>query len=53
LSMARPGAVIIMHDRRSYSAAQIELVLGGLKKKNFKVQSLGGMIGILGTEKVR
>jgi peptidoglycan/xylan/chitin deacetylase (PgdA/CDA1 family) len=53
LSMARPGAVIIMHDRRSYSADQIELVLGGLKKRNYKVESLGGMIGVLGTEKVR
>ncbi|KAM3084035.1 hypothetical protein ACMFMG_001857 [Clarireedia jacksonii] len=53
LSMARPGGIIIMHDRRSYSAAEIELVLGGLKKKNYKVESIGGMISVLGTDKVR
>ncbi|KAF7856086.1 hypothetical protein EAF04_010040 [Stromatinia cepivora] len=48
LSMARPGGIIIMHDRRSYSAAEIELVLGGLKKRKFRVQSLGGLLGVAG-----
>jgi peptidoglycan/xylan/chitin deacetylase (PgdA/CDA1 family) len=31
LSMVRPGGIIIMHDRRGYSAPQLELVLKGLK----------------------
>ncbi|ESZ99244.1 carbohydrate esterase family 4 protein [Sclerotinia borealis F-4128] len=48
LSMARPGGIIIMHDRRSYSAAEIELVLGGLKKRKFRVESLGGLLGVAG-----
>ncbi|KAI9640952.1 hypothetical protein NHQ30_010794 [Ciborinia camelliae] len=48
VSMARPGAIIIMHDRRSYSAAEIELVLGGLRKRKFGIASLGGLLGIAG-----
>ncbi|APA06780.1 hypothetical protein sscle_02g015500 [Sclerotinia sclerotiorum 1980 UF-70] len=48
LSMARPGGIIIMHDRRSYSAAEIELVLGGLKKRKYRVESLGGLLGVAG-----
>lgn len=46
LSMARPGGIIIMHDRRSYSADEIELVLRGLKKRKFRVESLGGLLGV-------
>ncbi|KAF7959011.1 hypothetical protein EAE96_002531 [Botrytis aclada] len=48
LSMARPGGIIIMHDRRSYSAAEIELVLGGLKKRKYRIESLGGLLGVAG-----
>ncbi|QSZ35138.1 hypothetical protein DSL72_008003 [Monilinia vaccinii-corymbosi] len=51
LSMARPGGIIIVHDRRSYSAAQIELILGGLKKRKFRVESLGGLLGVAGINK--
>lgn len=51
LSMARSGGIIIMHDRRSYSAAQMELVLGRLKKRKFRVESLGGLLGIAGINK--
>ncbi|KAF7894461.1 uncharacterized protein EAF01_009912 [Botrytis porri] len=52
LSMARPGGIIIMHDRRSYSAAEIELVLGGLKKRKYRIESLGGLLGVAGMNQV-
>lgn len=46
LSMVRPGGIIIMHDRRSYSADQLEFVLQGLTKKGWKIESLGGLLKI-------
>ncbi|KAG4429194.1 hypothetical protein IFR05_015328 [Cadophora sp. M221] len=46
LSMVRPGSVVIMHDRRSYSAEQVGLVLKGMDEKGFKVESLGGLLAI-------
>lgn len=44
LSMVEPGGIIIMHDRRSYSAEQLELVLEGLQAQNWKTLSLGGLL---------
>ena len=44
LSMVRPGGIIIMHDRRSYSAEQIGLVLSGLAKGKWKVGSVGRLL---------
>lgn len=44
LSMVRPGGIIIMHDRRSYSVEQLELILKGLKKEGWKVVNLGGLL---------
>jgi peptidoglycan/xylan/chitin deacetylase (PgdA/CDA1 family) len=44
LSMVKPGGIIIMHDRRSYSAEQVELVLKGLVAKDWKVVTLGGLL---------
>jgi peptidoglycan/xylan/chitin deacetylase (PgdA/CDA1 family) len=44
LSMLRPGGIVIMHDRRSYSAEQIELVLRGLKEKGWRGESVGGLL---------
>lgn len=46
LSMVKPGGIIIMHDRRSYSAEQLELVLKGLANKRWKVESIGGLLRI-------
>ncbi|TAQ88557.1 hypothetical protein B7494_g3088 [Chlorociboria aeruginascens] len=46
LSMLRPGGIIIMHDRRSYSAEQVELVLKGLSEKGWKAESLGEVLSI-------
>jgi len=38
------GRIIIMHDRRSYSADQLEMVLKGLTQKGWKIESLGGLL---------
>jgi len=46
LSMVRPGGIIIMHDRRSYSADQIRLVLEGLTKNGWKITSVGGLLEV-------
>ncbi|KAI6250833.1 Peptidoglycan-N-acetylmuramic acid deacetylase PdaC [Erysiphe necator] len=43
LSMITPGAVIIMHDRRSYSYRQMEIVLQGLAANGWKALSLGNL----------
>jgi hypothetical protein len=42
--MVKPGGIIIMHDRRSYSAEQVGLVLRGLASEKWKVESLGGLL---------
>ncbi|KAL3419979.1 30.6 kDa protein in fumA 3'region [Phlyctema vagabunda] len=44
LSMVQPGGIIIMHDRRYYSAEQLELVLKGLIADDWKVESVGGLL---------
>jgi peptidoglycan/xylan/chitin deacetylase (PgdA/CDA1 family) len=46
LSMLRPGGIIIMHDRRSYSAEQLELILRGMATKEWKAESLGGLLKV-------
>lgn len=46
LSMVRPGAVIIMHDRRGHSIEQLTLVLEGLSKKGYEVVCLGKLLEI-------
>ncbi|POS85016.1 hypothetical protein EPUL_004191 [Erysiphe pulchra] len=43
LSMVTPGAVIIMHDRRTYSYRQLELVLQGLTADGWGVLTLGNL----------
>jgi peptidoglycan/xylan/chitin deacetylase (PgdA/CDA1 family) len=51
LSMVRPGAIIIMHDRRPYSAEQLEMILKGLAADSWRVESLGGLLKIAEEEK--
>jgi peptidoglycan/xylan/chitin deacetylase (PgdA/CDA1 family) len=46
LSMLRPGGIIIMHDRRPYSAEQLELILRGMAGREWKAESLGGLLKI-------
>lgn len=52
VSMARPGGIIIMHDRRSYSVKQLELVLRDLSSKGMNrwtFESLGGLLRLAKT----
>lgn len=46
LSMVRPGAVVIMHDRRGHSVEQLTLVLEGLAEKGYEVVCLGKLLKI-------
>lgn len=46
LSMVRPGSVVIMHDRRDWSVEQLQVILEGMEKKKYAVQSLGGLLKI-------
>jgi peptidoglycan/xylan/chitin deacetylase (PgdA/CDA1 family) len=53
LSMVRPGGIIIMHDRRPYSAEQLERILKGLTAEGWRVESLGGLLKIAEEERAR
>jgi peptidoglycan/xylan/chitin deacetylase (PgdA/CDA1 family) len=53
LSMVRPGAVVIVHDRRGYSVDEVERILKGLKEGGWKVESLGGLLKVAEEERVR
>ncbi|KAI0898473.1 hypothetical protein F4806DRAFT_362254 [Annulohypoxylon nitens] len=44
LSMVRPGAIIICHDRRSWTAPMLRKVLKQLKKDGYRVVSLTEML---------
>lgn len=46
MSMVRPGAIIVMHDRREHSEAQLELILEELKGGGWDVVSLGGLLAV-------
>lgn len=44
LSMVRPGAIIICHDRRSWTAPMLRTVLRRLKRDGYRVMSLTEML---------
>ncbi|KAI1780129.1 polysaccharide deacetylase [Hypoxylon cercidicola] len=44
LSMVRPGAIIICHDRRGWTAPMLRKVLKQLKKDGYRVMSLTEML---------
>ncbi|KAI1428257.1 polysaccharide deacetylase [Xylaria sp. FL1777] len=44
LSMVRPGAIIICHDRRSWTAPMLRTVLKRLKRDGYRVMSLTEML---------
>ena len=46
LSMVRPGAVIICHDRRSWTLPMLRKVLPALKKKGYEVVTISKLIEI-------
>jgi peptidoglycan/xylan/chitin deacetylase (PgdA/CDA1 family) len=44
LSMARPGAIIICHDRRSWTVPMLKKVLPELKRRGYKVTTVTGLL---------
>jgi peptidoglycan/xylan/chitin deacetylase (PgdA/CDA1 family) len=44
LSMARPGGIIICHDRRSWTVPMLKKVLPELKRRGYKVTTLTGLL---------
>ncbi|KAF2769067.1 glycoside hydrolase/deacetylase [Teratosphaeria nubilosa] len=46
LSMARPGAVIICHDRRSWTVPMLQKVLPELKKRGYEVVTVSGLLDV-------
>jgi peptidoglycan/xylan/chitin deacetylase (PgdA/CDA1 family) len=47
LSSLRPGAVIICHDRRSWTVPMLRKALPGMKQKGFEVTSISGLLAVL------
>jgi peptidoglycan/xylan/chitin deacetylase (PgdA/CDA1 family) len=47
LSSLRPGAVIICHDRRSWTVPMLKKALPAMKEKGFEVTSVSGLLGSL------
>ncbi|KAK6440924.1 hypothetical protein LTR95_002857 [Oleoguttula sp. CCFEE 5521] len=45
LSMARPGAVIICHDRRSWTAPMLRRVVSELQRRGYEIVSLSRLPG--------
>jgi peptidoglycan/xylan/chitin deacetylase (PgdA/CDA1 family) len=44
LSMVRPGSIIICHDRRSWTAPLLRIVLPELKKRGYTVTTVSGLL---------
>ncbi|KAK5990594.1 Peptidoglycan-N-acetylglucosamine deacetylase [Cladobotryum mycophilum] len=44
LSMAHPGAIIICHDRRGWTAPMLRIVLPELKKQGYKVVTITDLV---------
>jgi len=53
LGMVREGAVVIVHDRRSYSVDEIGRILKGLEDGGWRVESLGGLLKVAEEENVK
>lgn len=51
LIMWKSRGIIIVHDRRSYSAEQLEITLKGMKERGRRAESLGGLLGIAEEER--
>jgi peptidoglycan/xylan/chitin deacetylase (PgdA/CDA1 family) len=48
LSMARPGGIIICHDRRGWTAPMLRKVLPELKRRGYRVTTLTGLLEVAG-----
>lgn len=44
LSMVRPGAIIICHDRRSWTVPMLKKVLPELKRRGYKIETVTGLL---------
>jgi peptidoglycan/xylan/chitin deacetylase (PgdA/CDA1 family) len=44
LSMVRPGAILICHDRRSWTAPMLKVVLGELGRRGYGVTTVTGLL---------
>lgn len=44
LSMAHPGAIIICHDRRSWTAPMLKMVLPELKRQGYKIVTITDLV---------
>ena len=44
LSMVRPGAIIVCHDRRSWTVPMLRIVLPELKRRGYRVTNLSGLL---------
>ncbi|RMZ66049.1 polysaccharide deacetylase [Pyrenophora seminiperda CCB06] len=44
LSMVRPGAIIVCHDRRSWTVPMLRIVLPELKRRGYRVTTLSGLL---------
>jgi peptidoglycan/xylan/chitin deacetylase (PgdA/CDA1 family) len=51
LSSLRPGAVIICHDRRSWTVPMLRKALPGMKQKGFEVASVSGLLSLLNEQR--
>lgn len=51
LSMARPGAIIICHDRRSWTIPMLRRVLPELKRRGYSIMSLTELLKEVDTDK--
>ncbi|KAL6720690.1 hypothetical protein ACLMJK_002615 [Lecanora helva] len=44
LSMVRPGAIIIIHDRRSWTAPMLRVVLPELRRRGYLITTVTGLL---------
>ncbi|KZL88272.1 polysaccharide deacetylase [Colletotrichum incanum] len=51
LSMARPGAIIICHDRRSWTVPMLRKVLPELKRRGYRIMSLTELLEEVDTDR--
>ncbi|KAK1541812.1 polysaccharide deacetylase [Colletotrichum paranaense] len=51
LSMARPGAIIICHDRRSWTVPMLRKVLPELRKRGYRILNLTELLKEVDTDK--
>ncbi|RAR04560.1 carbohydrate esterase family 4 protein [Stemphylium lycopersici] len=51
LSMARPGSIVICHDRRGWTVPMLRKVLPELKRRGYKITTITGLLEAAGNNK--